>query len=220
MIDPMRIDIFSDTVCPWCYLGKRRFALALSKRPHIDVRATWRPFELHPDLPAEGVDRAWFLATRVGDQERFAESQKALIALGAAIGIGFRFDLIERMPNTRLSHLLIALAGRANRQAEVKERIMRAYFEEGRDIGDVDELVRLGVEAGLSEYEARCTLVLRTGNDAVVAAERHAATLGITGVPTFIFNGRYMVSGAQEAETLTRIFDQVSDLSTARETKP
>ncbi len=216
----MRIDIFSDTTCPWCFLGKRRFELALARRPQYEPRVTWRPFELNPDLPSEGVDRAWFLATRIGDQERFAETQKTLTELGATIGIHYRFDLIARVPNTRRSHLLIAHAARAGLQSQVKERLMRGYFEEGCDIGDTEQLVRLGVEAGLSEFETRRTLVLRAGQDAVVAAERHAAGLGLTGVPTFILDGQYTISGAQEADTLTRVLDQVAEFAVGRELKP
>jgi predicted DsbA family dithiol-disulfide isomerase len=213
---PARIDIFSDTVCPWCYLGKRRFEAALAARPQYEPRVVWRPFELNPDLPPEGIDRAQYLASRAADQKRFAESQSALVTLGAALGIGFRFDLIRRIPNTRRSHLLIAHAARRGCQSGVKERVMRAYFEEGCDIGDLNELVRLGVEAGLSERETRSALVLRQGQDGVVAAERHATALGIAAVPTFIFDGQYTVSGAQESETLVRIFDQVMKFAAAR----
>jgi predicted DsbA family dithiol-disulfide isomerase len=213
----MRIDIFSDTICPWCYLGKRRFESALARRPLQGTQVQWRPFELHPDLPAEGVDRASYLATRVGDKERFAESQKALMAAGKSVGIEFRFDLIERIPNTRRSHLLIAYAAKCGLQPQVKERLMRAYFEEGSDIGDVEELVRLGVEAGLPEYGARSTLVLRIGHDALIAAERHAAAVGLSGVPTFIFDGQFTISGAQEPDVLVQIFDQVSGFAAARE---
>ena len=121
------------------------------------------------------------------------------------------------MPNTRRSHLLIAHAARAGRQAAVKDRVMRAYFEEGCDIGDVEELVRLGVEAGLPERESRSALILRAGQDGVVAAERHATVLGITGVPTFIFDGQYTLSGAQEVATFAQVFDQVADLAAARD---
>jgi predicted DsbA family dithiol-disulfide isomerase len=213
----LRIDIFSDTVCPWCFLGKRRFEAALARRPHAEPRVVYRPFELNPDLPQEGVDRAAFLAARINDQERFAESQRALVGLGAAVGITFRFDRIERVPNTRRSHLLIALAARRALQSAVKERVMRAYFEEGADIGDVEELVRLGVEAGLPEHETRRNLVLGAGTDAVVAAERHAVGLGLSGVPTFIFDGQYTLSGAQEPDMLLRVFDQVADLGAQRE---
>ena len=213
----MRIDIYSDTVCPWCYLGKRRFELAMAARPQYEPRVTWRPFELNPDLPPEGVDRAAFLASRMGTPERVAEAHTELTRQGVASGIEFRFDLMERMPNTRRSHLLIAHAARFGRQTAVNERLMRAYFEEGCDIGDIEVLVRLGVEAGLAERESRSALVLRSGQDGVVAAERHAAVLGITGVPTFIFDGQYTISGAQEVGTLAGIFDQVAEFAAGRE---
>jgi predicted DsbA family dithiol-disulfide isomerase len=212
----MRIDIYSDTVCPWCYLGKRRFELAMAARPQYEPRVTWRPFELNPDIPPEGLDHAAFLAARSGDPKRLAEAQAELERQGAASGIVFRFDLIERMPNTRRSHLLIAHAARCGRQTAVKDRVMRAYFEEGCDIGDIEVLVRLGVEAGLAEHESRSALILRAGQDGVIAAERHAGVLGITGVPTFIFDGQYTISGAQEVGTLARVLDQVADFAAAR----
>ena len=213
----MRIDIYSDTVCPWCYLGKRRFELAVAARPQYEPRVTWRPFELNPDLPPEGVDRAAYLAARIGTPERVAEDHAELKRQGEASGIEFRFDLMRCMPNTRRSHLLIAHAARSGRQAAVNDRIMRAYFEEGADIGDIEVLVRLGVEAGLAERESRSTLILRAGQDGVIAAERHAAVLGITGVPTFIFDGQYTLSGAQDVGTLAQVFDQVADLAAARD---
>jgi predicted DsbA family dithiol-disulfide isomerase len=213
----MRIDIYSDTVCPWCYLGKRRFELALAARLQYEARVTWRPFELNPDMPADGVDRAVYLEARLKSAERVAEAHADLERQGEAAGIKFRFDLIKLMPNTRRSHLLIAHAARCGRQSVVKDRVMRAYFEEGSDIGDVEELVRLGVEAGLGERESRSALMLRAGQDGLIAAERHAAVLGITGVPTFIFDGQYTISGAQNVGTLARIFDQVADFAAARE---
>jgi predicted DsbA family dithiol-disulfide isomerase len=213
----MRIDIYSDTVCPWCFLGKRRFELAVAARPQYEPRVTWRPFELNPDMPAEGADRAAYLAARMGTPERVAEAHAELVRQGAASGIEFRFDLMTRMPNTRRSHLLIAHAARSGRQSAVKERIMRAYFEQGGDIGDIEVLVRLGVEAGLGERESRSALILRSGQDGVVAAERHAAVLGITGVPTFVFDGQYTISGAQEMGSLTRVFDQVAEFAAGRD---
>jgi predicted DsbA family dithiol-disulfide isomerase len=213
----MRIDIYSDTVCPWCYLGKRRFDLAVAARPHFEPRVTWRPFELNPDLPAEGVDREAFLAARLGDPERVAAVHAELKRQGEAGGIDFRFDLIRRVPNTRRSHLLIAHAARSSLQAAVKDRIMRAYFEEGCDIGDTEELVRLAVDVGLPERAARAALVLRAGQDGVIAAERHAAVLGITGVPTYVFDGQYTVSGAQDVGTMARIFEQVADIAASRD---
>jgi predicted DsbA family dithiol-disulfide isomerase len=212
----MRIDIYSDTVCPWCYLGKRRFDLAVAARPQYEPVVVWRPFELNPDVPIEGVDRETFMAAKMPDQVRLEQGHMELERQGEASGIRFRFDLINRVPNTRRSHLLIAHAARHGLQAVVKDRIMRAYFEEGCDIGDPDELVRLGNEAGLSTPEARNALILRIGQDGVVAAERHAAVLGITGVPTYIFDGQYTISGAQEVGILASVFDQVAEFASAR----
>ena len=220
MTAQMRIDIYSDTVCPWCFLGKRRFELALAQRPYLEPRVTWRPFELNPDMPWEGVERAAYLTAKVGGPDRVAALEEALTQQGEAIGVRFRFDLIKRMPNSRRSHLLIAHAARYGLQARVKDRVMQAYFEEGCDIGELDELVRLGIEAGLGEREARAALVLREGQDGVVAAERHAGTLGITSVPTYIFDGQYTLSGAQEPSNMARILDQVAEFAAAREAAP
>src|ERR1700737_1321819 len=213
----MRIDIYSDTVCPWCFLGKRRFELALAERPQYEPRVTWRPFELNPEMPWDGVEREGYLAAKVGDPARVAAMEELLVRHGEAIGIQFRFDLIERVPNSRRSHLLIAHAARQGLQARVKDRVMRAYFQEGVDIGDAEELVRLGVEGGLSERDARCALVLREGQDGIVAAERHAAAIGVSVVPTYIFDGQYTLTGAQEPSDLARVLDQVAELAAARE---
>jgi predicted DsbA family dithiol-disulfide isomerase len=217
MVAKMRVDIFSDTVCPWCYLGKRRFELALAARPQYEPRIVWRPFELNPDLPWEGVERAGYLAAKFGDLTQIEESQASLVRHGEAVGVQFRFDLIGRLPNTRRSHLLIAHAARHDLSNEVTERVMQAYFEEGCNIADVEELVRLGVEAGLSERETRSAILLREGQDGVVAAERHATVLGITGVPTFIFDRQYSLSGAQEITTFTEVIDQIVEFAAARE---
>ena len=213
----MRIDIFSDTICPWCYLGKRRFELALAARPQYGPRIAWRPFELTPDMPWEGVPREGFLAAKLGGLAQLADTHAALVRHGEAVGLQFRFDLIQRLPNTRRSHLLIAHAARHDLQSEVAERVMQGYFEEGCDIGDVEELVRFGVEAGLAEREARAAVVLREGQDGVVAAERHASVLGITGVPNFIFDRQYTVSGAQDIARFIQVIDQVVELAAARE---
>jgi predicted DsbA family dithiol-disulfide isomerase len=212
----MRIDIYSDTICPWCYLGKRRFDLAVAARPQYEPVVVWRPFELNPDVPIEGVDRETFMAAKMPDQSRLEAAHVELERQGEASGIRFRFDLISRVPNTRRSHLLIAHASRRGLQSAVKDRLMRAYFEEGVDIGDLDELVRLGAEVGLSAAESRNALILRVGQDGVVAAERHASVLGITGVPTYIFDGQYTISGAQEVGIFARVFDQVAEFASAR----
>src|SRR5258708_14211646 len=212
----MRIDIYSDTVCPWCYLGKRRFDLAVAAPPQYEPVVTWRRFELNSDVPVEGVDRETYMAARMPDQARLEQSHADLERLGEASGIHFRFDLIGRIPNTRRSHLLIAHAARFGLQAAVKDRIMQAYFEEGSDIGELDELLRLAGEVGLSAAEARNALILRVGQDGVVAAERHAAVLGITRVPTYIFRGQDTISCAQEVGLFARELLQVAQFASAR----
>jgi predicted DsbA family dithiol-disulfide isomerase len=212
----MRIDVYSDTVCPWCFLGKRRLDLAVASRPQYDTQVRWRPFELNPDVPMEGVTRSSFLAARGISAQRAAEIDAELVRLGAASGIQFRFDLIQRIPNTRFSHLLLAHAARHGRQSEVKDRIMRGYFEEGINIGDVDALVGLGVEAGLPEWEVNQALIIRSGQDGVVAAQRHATLLGINGVPSFIFDGQYTISGAQEVAIFAQVLDQVAQFASDR----
>lgn len=213
----LRVDIYSDTICPWCYLGKRRFELALSARPQYEPRIDWRPFELNPGMPTEGAERAAYMAAKFGEPAKLEETQSALVRHGRAVGLEFRFDLIERVPNTRSSHILIAHAARRGLASEVKERVMQAYFEEGCNIGDIEELVRLGAEAGLEERETRAAMILRSGQDGVVAAERHAAVLGISGVPAFIFDRQYSVSGAQEIATFIEVIDQVVEFAAARE---
>jgi predicted DsbA family dithiol-disulfide isomerase len=212
----MRIDIFSDTICPWCYLGKRRLQLAVAARPQYEIAMRWRPFELNPDLPLAGVDRVTYFSTRAGDAALAAESQTQLERMGLASGIQFRFDLMTRIPNSRRSHLLIAHAARSGLQAEVKDRILRAYFEEGRDIGEVEELVQLAADTGLRADPVRRALIVRAGQDGVVAAERHAQVMGITSVPTFIFEGQYTLSGAQEVGVFAQVLDQVAELAGAK----
>jgi predicted DsbA family dithiol-disulfide isomerase len=212
----MRIDVYSDTVCPWCFLGKRRLELALASRPQYDTQLRWRPFETNPEVPIDGLPRASFLASRGIGAERAAEIDAELMRLGAASGIQFRFDLIQRIPNTRFSHLLLALAARHGRQSEVKDRLMRGYFEEGANLGDVDDLVRLGADAGLPAWECRQSLIIRSGQDGVIAAQRHASLLGITGVPSFIFDGQYTISGAQEVAIFAQVLDQVAQFASTK----
>ncbi len=208
MTRALRIDVYADTVCPWCYLGKRRLAVALAARAPLAPRVIWRPFELHPDLPVDGVDRDSYLAARAVDRAALERAHHTLVDLGRAQGIEFRFDRIERVPNTRRSHLLVALAARRDCADAMLERLMSAYFGEGADIGDFDTLVALAADIGLEAREARRAITLRHGQDAIIAAQRHAASLGLTGVPTFVFNGEYALSGAQEPAALAGAMDE------------
>jgi predicted DsbA family dithiol-disulfide isomerase len=202
------IDVYSDVVCPWCYLGKRRLEAALCQRPDLAVVVRWRPFELNPTMPPAGADRTEYLTQKFGDPGRLQEAHRRLLELGREAGIRYRFEAIRRVPNTRAAHTLIALS--AERQGAVVDRLFRAYFEEGRDIGDVAVLAAIGADAGLDQGELPAAISSPSGIEAVTAQEHEAARLGIGGVPFFVLADRWAVSGAQEVATLVAALDQVS----------
>jgi predicted DsbA family dithiol-disulfide isomerase len=203
----MLIEVYSDTVCPWCYLGYARLQQALAERPAQAVELRWLPFELNPDLPAEGRERGEYLRERFGDVDRFAKAQATLQALGAEAGIRFDFAAIRRMPNTRRSHALITWAGAHGVQSEVKRRVLAAYFAEGRDIGDPDTLAAIAAEAGLDAAAARAAVDDPRLHESVAALEQQARAWQISGVPTFIFGRRYAFSGAQPLPVFLQAID-------------
>jgi predicted DsbA family dithiol-disulfide isomerase len=203
----MLIEVYSDTVCPWCYLGFARLQQALAERPAQAVELRWLPFELNPDLPAEGRDRAEFLRERSGDVDRFAKAQATLRTLGAEAGISFDFEAIRRIPNTRRSHALIAWAAGQGAQNEIKRRVLAAYFAEGRDIGDPDTLAALAGEAGLDPVGARAAVDDPRLHEGIAALEAQARAWQINSVPTFILDRRYAFSGAQPLPVFRQTLD-------------
>ena len=206
----MRVEIWSDVVCPWCYIGKRRFEEALASFPHRDeVEVVWRAFELDPAAPAERVgDYAEMLATKYGvPVEQGQQMIDTMTAAAAGDGLDFRFDL-ARVGNTFDAHRLIHLAAERGVQDAVKERLLRATFTEGEPIGDADTLVRLVAEAGLDADEARAVLQDGRYADEVRADERDAQRFGISGVPFFVVDRTYGVSGAQPADVLRSVLDK------------
>lgn len=202
------IDVYSDMVCPWCFLGKRRLEAAFAERPGLAVDVRWRPFELNPDMPALGVDRGEYMDRKFGDSARVRATQDRLAELGRALGIDYRFEAITRVPNTRAAHALARAAGA--RQGAVIEALFQAYFEQGRDIGDLGELERIATAAGLDGRVSRAALTAATALAEVAAEEGASEELGIRGVPLFVFAGRWTVSGAQEPATLLAAFDHVA----------
>jgi predicted DsbA family dithiol-disulfide isomerase len=209
----LTIDVYSDLVCPWCFLGKRRLETALRARPGLEVAVRWRPFELNPGLAADGVERGAYLAQKFGDPARLAATHDRLVALGRADGIEYRFGAIERVPNTRAAHVLVSRAG--SRQNALVERLFSAYFEHGRDVGRAEVLEGSAAEAGLDPAVVRAQLRDEALRDAVAAEERAAADLGIGGVPFFVLAGRWAISGAQEVSVFASALDRV-----AREAAP
>ena len=207
----MRIDIISDVVCPWCFIGKRRLEKALATRPEITPEITWRPFQLNPDMPEGGMARADYIASKFGDSNHSRRIHQTIAEAGATVGIEFAFDRIKRSPNTRNAHRLIRLATRQGRGTAVVDRLFNGYFLEGRDIGDTETLADIAAESGFDRDEARAFLMSRAEREEITAEDRNARRLGINAVPCFIFGGQYAVSGAQEPEFFFPVFDLVQN---------
>jgi len=207
--DTVVIDVVSDVVCPWCYIGKRKLETALLELAAQDSAAEtsvrWHPFQLNPDLPPQGIPRKDYLHAKFGGGARAAEIYARVKAVGTEVGIAFDFDRIEIQPNTLAAHRLIAWAqeqaGPESANALV-ERLFEAYFIHGRAIGGAGELVRIASESGLDAEAARAMLASTESLEAVSAEDREARNVGINGVPFFIFNGRTAVSGAHDPATL------------------
>jgi predicted DsbA family dithiol-disulfide isomerase len=193
------VDIVSDAICPWCFIGKRRFEQALAQAPKdVEVLVAWRPYQLNPEMPPEGMDRKAYLATKFGGEARAEHIYQRVRDAGLSVGIDFNFQGIPRTPNTINAHRLIGLAGRAGKQDALVEGLFRAYFLEGKDIGDADVLASTAAAAGLAEKTVRDYLAGREDVDRVENEDAMARRMGIQGVPCFILNRKYAISGAQE----------------------
>lgn len=196
----LSIAIYSDVICPWCLLGKRRLERALDELGLAqDARIDWLPFELNPDMPSEGMPRSDYRAAKFG-AARAAELDRAMTQTAAAEGVAFAFDRMPRTPNTRAAHVLIALAGSRGRADALVEALFRAYFQEGRDVGDREVLLELATSAGLDPSDAARALADPYLRQEVERLEAQGRELGIGGVPFFIVDRRWAVSGAQPSE--------------------
>ncbi|HKP01588.1 MAG TPA: DsbA family oxidoreductase [Nitrospiraceae bacterium] len=203
----MQIDIYSDIVCPWCYVGKRRIERALTSIGG-DLHLTWRPFQLNPTMPLDGMDRTAYLKAKFGSLENFGGMKEQLLAAGEEEKIAFAFDKIQRTPNTFAAHRLVWYAAQGGNQDEVVEVLFRMYFLEGKNIGDVKVLTHVAVEAGLDRKETEHFLASDTGTIEVKGEEAVGRRLGIRGVPYFVFNGRISISGAQPPDIMVSAVQQ------------
>ena len=214
----LTIDIVSDVVCPWCFIGKRKLeaALALPEAANLPpVHIRWHPFQLNPDLPAEGISRQQYIATKFGGPQRAKEIYARVSAAGAAVGLDLNFDGITQQANTLAAHALIAYAQQSQGNGmdnvlgnRVKEGLLKACFVEGRFIGNLDVLVDIAFESGLDGDEARAYLSNPAHLADVSQADTQARQMGISGVPFFIFNQKVAVSGAQEPAALLAAMQQ------------
>ena len=209
----MRIDIISDTVCPWCFIGKRRLERALGQRPGLELEIAWRPFQLNPDMPREGMERETYLAAKFGGERRAQEIYAAIRDAGGEAGVDFAFESIERTPNTVDSHRLIHWAGAAGHQDAVVELLFRRYFQDGADIGEREVLVGLAAEAGMDPNTVRVRLAEGQDIELIKAQDLHARRMGVSGVPHFVIGDTETVVGAQAPAAFLQIFDRLARAS-------
>lgn len=203
----IQIDIFSDTICPWCLIGKRRLEAALDMRPGLEVQIRWRTFQLNPQMPREGMERQAYLNLKFGGAENAGIVYERIRSTGAADGLDFNFEGIGRTPNTLESHRLVRWAAGFNKETELVEALFQAYFFRGEDIGAKDILLAAAEAAGLDRSAAESFL---EGSDLLAEVseeDRQARALGIDGVPCFIFNGRHALAGAQPPKVLAEMLD-------------
>jgi predicted DsbA family dithiol-disulfide isomerase len=208
-VGTFHLDIVSDTICPWCYVGKRRLAQALPllAAEGLSFDVTWRPFQLNPDLPKDGLDRRLYRTRKFGSWEKSQALDKQVAEAGRTEGLVFRHDLMARTPNTLASHVLIRFAhtvGGAALQERVVEAVFAAYFTQGRDVGDPEVLAEIGEQAGLDRNRVLALLSDPASAAAVVDDEQLARNLGLTGVPSFVLEGHYLFSGAQPVPVIVR----------------
>jgi predicted DsbA family dithiol-disulfide isomerase len=201
----LTIDVISDVICPWCFIGKRRLEKALGDRP---ATVRWHAFQLNPDMPREGIDRRTYRIRKFGSWERSLELDARVAAAGRGEGIAFNFDRMARTPNTLDAHRIIWLAGERGVQDAVSEALFAAYFTDGEDLSDRATLSSIAAGAGLDRAEVDELLGGEAGLEAVHAGEHEARRLGVSGVPFFVINGKVALSGAQPPELFRQAFEQ------------
>ena len=213
MPKPVRIDIVSDVVCPWCFIGKKRIETAVAMKPDVPVELHWRPYFLNDWIPREGISREQYLTTKFGGVDRYKGIAQRVAAAAQAEGLTYAMEKISRQPNTLDAHRLIRWAGEIGKAAEMKQTLMDFYFTQGGDLTDRETLVRAASEAGLDAEKVRADLASDKDVAEIEREAEAAKEAGIQGVPMFIFDGRFAVSGAQAPETLADAIERASQQS-------
>ena len=207
MSEPMMIDVWSDVVCPWCYIGEKRLEQALAQRPELAVEIRWQPFQLRPDMPAQGEPWGAFAFEKFGGIARAQAAFNQVTTVGREVGLEFNFDRVTSAPNTVDAHRLILLAGEYGLQWPLATALFAAYFSDGRNLNDHAQLVEIAVGVGLDGAAVRALLA----SDAKIADVQHnqesATQLGVQGVPFYVLDQRYAVSGAQPVGVFLRALD-------------
>ncbi|MCB1335324.1 MAG: DsbA family oxidoreductase [Roseivivax sp.] len=207
----IKLDILSDPICPWCYIGKTNLDRALEQRPDHPFAITWHPFQLNPDMPAGGMDRRDYLEAKFGGKEGAVQAYLPVAERAEAAGLTLNLDAITRTPNTLDAHRLIHWAGIEGAQTPVVSMLFRAYFKDGRDIGDAEVLADIADSAGMDA--ALVTRLLKSDADVQEVKGRDAAAreMGVSAVPTFIIAGKHAVPGAQPTELWLQVLDELAE---------
>lgn len=205
-----KIDIISDPVCPWCYLGKGALDRAMAERPDSGFVVEWHPFQLNPETPPEGYDRAEFMASKFGDADGIARAHETFLERAKALGLPVDLAAIKRTPNSLDAHRLIHWAGIEGRQHAAVAALFRAYWAEGKDIGDHAVLADIAEQIGMDRAVVETLLASDADRDQIIARERHSHQAGVTGVPTFIVGNRHAVVGAQPVELWLDVIDELN----------
>jgi predicted DsbA family dithiol-disulfide isomerase len=206
----IKVDVISDVVCPWCYIGKHRLEAALALVPDVDVAINWRPYFLNPWIPREGIDRRTYLETKFGSVERYAAIADRVSAAAAMEGLAYAPDKISRQPNTIDCHRLILWSRSASDPAKVKQRLMELYFAEGADLSEPRVLIQAAVDCGMDGELVRRLLASDDDADRIEGEANSAKEAGIDGVPCFIFGGSVIVTGAQSPEYLANAIQRTA----------
>src|SRR5664280_954429 len=212
---PVRIDVVSDVVCPWCFIGKHRLEAALKLKPGIAVEVHWRPYFLNDWIPREGISREEYLTTKFGSPERYKAIAERVTAAAAAEGLVYNSDKMTRQPNTLDCHRLIRWAEGIGKAAEMKQKLMDLYFTQAADLTDRDTLVKAAADVGLDADTVRAALATDQDVAEVEQEAQSAKAAGIEGVPCFIFGGKFAVSGAQSPEYLADAIDRLAQAGQA-----
>jgi predicted DsbA family dithiol-disulfide isomerase len=208
-VNMIKLDILSDPICPWCYIGKAHLDRALEARPNHPFVIEWHPFQLNPDMPADGMDRRTYLHTKFGGAEGALAAYKPVMDHATAAGLNIEFDKIQRTPNTMNAHRLIHWAGIEGQQTPVVSALFRAYFVEGRDIGNPEVLADIADSHGLDGAVIQRALAGDADRDSIAARDASAREMGVNSVPTFIVDSQYAVPGAQPPQMWEKVIDEL-----------
>ncbi len=207
----VKLDIMSDPICPWCYIGKANFDRALEQRPDHPFTITWHPFQLNPDMPAHGMDRREYLETKFGGKEGAVRAYAPVVEHAEKVGLEMNLDAIQKTPNTLDAHRLIHWAGIEQVQGKVVDALFKAYFVDGRDIGDHDVLADIADSSGMDASVVLRLLATEEDRRDIVDRDAAARGMGVNSVPTFIVASQHAVPGAQPTELWLKVMDDLTE---------